>query len=151
MCLSHMKVGLKNQITWTNNLLRAFPHCADVPDSPLCSQRFSRALLSLVSFLLSLALHLLKAILAIFFASAHWEQNGQCKGYLLLSSFSAETGKVLMTKSSSSFRLIMLPCVSLGGHWGSQELAETFRNFPEAFMISFVSVSLVTSDTMLVE
>lgn len=45
----------------------------------------------------------------------------------------------------------MLPCVSLGGHWGSQELAETFRNFPEAFEGSFVYVSSVPSDAMLGE
>lgn len=58
---------------------------------------------------------------------------------------------MLVTKSSSSFRLIKLPCVSLGGRWGSQELAEAFRNFPEAFGGSFVFVSSVISDIMLGE
>lgn len=77
-CYIHMKVSLKSRIMQTNYspTLFAFPPCMNVPNSPLCLQRFSRALLSFFSHWLSLPLHLLRAI---FFSSACLEQNWQCK------------------------------------------------------------------------
>lgn len=87
---------------------------------------------------LSPALHLLRAI---FFSSVCSEQNWWCKGYLLLNSFSANWPiRWLVTKSSSLFTLITPARKSVGGDWGSQELAETSRNFPEPYVGSFVSV-----------
>lgn len=38
-----------------------------------------------------------------------------------------------MTKTSSSFILITPAHKSVGDDWGSQEMAESFRNFPEAY------------------
>lgn len=144
-----MKVSLKNQVTQTNNSPTAFPHCTDVPNPTMHTEIFQNSSFFLFYLTISSFTSPVSYFLLICPFGAEWTMQRLSAAKLFLCRQRLE--RRLVTKSSSSFMLLMLPCASLGGHWGSQEPAETSRNFPEAFMGSFVSVSSVISDTMLVE
>lgn len=104
---------------FTNTRFFSLPHkCPKLPTK--LAEIFQSSAFFFCSIRLSLTLHLLRAI---FFSSAHSEQDQQCKGYLLLNSYSADRAiKWHMTKSSSSFILITPARKSAGDDWGKSRV-----------------------------